>query len=626
MVALTDFTVLTELATAGTPATSVPSYTAITSYVMAGEGITLSRGRSSERDSTAQAGTAGVTVRNTDQRFTMGNGSSPYAPLQIRRPCRFRVTYSASTYALWQGFVDDWGNGREHLTGKARLSLSDRIARAGAKMTNQLAFDMLADSPQVLYRLDEPSGAATVQNAVTPTPVFEMVVPAGAPGATATFGTSGAPSPDGTTMLTLARAGLNSGKYLNGPSVVSGSGSGFTIEAWARRSTLAGGSGDQIVAAFPDANLHLVIDQAGTVSLVGLTATVTSTATTTTTELSHVAATVDAALDVTLYVNGVASGTGNLIASATAFNAFTIGGVYDGGIGYVLSMFDGDIAMVAVYGSVLSAGRILSHYQGGHNGWSGELSGARFSRWCAQAGLPSAFYATDTGTSTMGAQPVAGRTLIEVLSAVADAEGGFVYVDEAGILRLSGRAARFAATVGLTLDASKAGQVLDSFGLVTNDQFLLNDYTVTIPDGYSARVQDTTSQDSYDVHDAEETLYLDSGTQALAKAQWDVYNLKTPAARSDTIDVDLVAYANSGGNVANLLNADIGTKVTVTNLPTDISSTSSLSFYIDGIRHRITKSQWIVSLTTSPVGQYASVALLNDATLGKLDTGGVLAW
>jgi hypothetical protein len=221
---------------------------------------------------------------------------------------------------------------------------------------------------------------------------------------------------------------------------------------------------------------------------------------------------------------------------------------------------------------------------------------------------------------------MAGVKLLDALRAVAEAENGVVYTTAAGVLTFAVRSARYAAPVGLTLDATKAGQLADGFQLDTDDSLLVNDLTVTRPLGATQRVIDATSVTNYDTHENSVTLYLDSDTQALAAAQWQVFTSSNPVPRSSTIEVDVVAFANSGGNVAQLLTADVGTRIQVTTLPSDVSASSTADLFIEGIAPSVTKDTITIALTLSPVGASGSVFVFDDAVYGRFDSGGVFAY
>ena len=225
----------------------------------------------------------------------------------------------------------------------------------------------------------------------------------------------------------------------------------------------------------------------------------------------------------------------------------------------------------------------------------------------------------------MAAQSTLGRSLLELLREVAEAELGVVYVDSAGVLTLGVRGARYTAAVALTLDATKPGQVADGFSADTDDGLMVNDYTVSRPEGATQRVVDAASVAAYDTQSDSATLYVDDDDQAKTSAEWRVYVSSQPQPRTSTLTVDLVAFVNSGGTAANLLGVEIGDRVQVTNLPSDVSASSTLDLFVEGVAWSIQKDRITCTLTTSPLGASGSVFVFDNATYGKFDTGGVFA-
>jgi hypothetical protein len=614
MVQLTDFTFAVEMATGSTPRTASPSYTAITSYVMAGEGITLSRGRGSEQDSTAQPGRASVALRNTDNRFTMGNGSSPYAPLQLRRPCRFRVTYSATTYDRWQGFVDDWGNRRSDLTGVARLSLSDRLARAGkVTLKSALVQAMLADGALAVFPFDDTAGSPAAVDASGSGASLAVGFVGSTATASVTFGVEGAPGPDDSTKVAFTPQDAFSGYQLAGDAsaLTSIGTSNRTIECWITVPTTQAWA----QTVWDLASSSLAVNTDGTLTASNLLITTTTTATVTDGLTHHVVVTQSVSggnVTIKIYIDGVQASS-NLVAGSlgTATAAVLVGGGNLGG-----ARFSGSISHLGVYLGVLSDPTILDHYGAGAS-WSPETTTARFNRLCADAGLPSAFYATSgTTDTTMGPQPTAGRTLLDVLGECAAVEGGVLYVSDTGVLTLATSGSRYNTSVGLTLDSTKAGQVVSDVELVTNDGLLINDSSAARNDGPVQRTIDATSVANYDTQSESVTLPFALDVIALNWTQWRVGQFDTPAPRLESVTVNVVGYANSGGNVANLLNAEIGTKVQITNLPTDVSSSSTLTLMIEGVRDEWRKDDYLITFTTSPIGLNDTVWILGTDLLG----------
>ena len=608
MANLTDFTFSVELATGSTPRTASPSYTAVTSYVMAGDTISLSRGRSSEQESTAQAGRANVTLRNTDNRFTMGNGSSPYAPLQLRRPCRFRVTYSGTTYDRWQGFVDDWGNRRDETTGVARLSLSDRLARAAkSDLRSWLVTEILSDSPVYYLPMGDASGSTSTSDAVDGSLVLTPKSSGASSQSSYTFGGTSGPGIDGETALTINGPGNAVDSYsFTGTTTKSLGSSVRTLEMYVNVPAAASMDQELVNMSW----LRLAVDSAGRLnsssgsspavgpSIVGrgwlhVMAVVTSVPAT-------------PSIDWIVYVDGVDHGSGS------NFGVSSLGTDGDISIGFGLV---GSVAHVAVHSSDLTA-RIDSRLSAA-TGWAPETTTARFNRLCASAALPSAFYATSgTTDTTMDPQPVAGKSLLSALTEVADVEGGTLFVSNTGVLTLATSDTRYNTSVGLTLDSTKAGQVVSDVELITNDATLINDSTASRPNGPTQRTYDSTSVTNYDKHDESATLLCALDTIALNWTQWRVGSYKTPAPRLESVTVNVVGYANSGGNVANLLNADIGTKLQITNLPSDVSSSGSLSLLVEGVRDEWAKDAYRITFTTSPIGLNDTVWKLGTSLLG----------
>jgi hypothetical protein len=202
-----DFTAVVEVAFDDTPRSSAPTYTDVTTYVRAASIPSMSRGRSNEFDPQAQAGRAQVEFKNTDNRFTVGNDSSPYAPLQIRRPIRFRMAYGGSVYPLWQGFIDSWGNGRDETTGVAEVEASDRLARAASvRLKGLVSAEILADSPSAYYTLGDDGESLTAgdQSTVLGNPPLTI---GGDEANAVVFADGAAPGPDGGTVVSFTVEG-----------------------------------------------------------------------------------------------------------------------------------------------------------------------------------------------------------------------------------------------------------------------------------------------------------------------------------------------------------------------------------------------------------------------------------
>lgn len=100
-----DPVITVEIAFATLPLEPAPSWEDVSAYVL--EWWT-SRGRNRALDR-IEAGTAGLRLDNMDRRFDPTNTAGPYYPnvLPVRR-LRISAVYSAATYYIYDGYVDEW--------------------------------------------------------------------------------------------------------------------------------------------------------------------------------------------------------------------------------------------------------------------------------------------------------------------------------------------------------------------------------------------------------------------------------------------------------------------------------------------------------------------------------------
>lgn len=639
MVSMSDFTTTVQVHMSASPRIWLgpgAAWTDLSSFVRMAEPITCQRGRSNEFDAQAQPGTASWQFRNSDGRFTVGNSSSPYAPVQIRRQCRVRVAYGAFTYELWRGLVDSWGSGRDQTLGVARVKASDRLARSGQALPAALIGEMLTDSPSVLYPLGDAEFSTTAGD-VSGNSAASLSVSQVGSGGSVDFGAGEAPGPDVGTVAAFTRSNATNGKRLLSPSSASlpltGSTSGHTIEAVVRPSSASAQMSAARTFFATVTYVDLGVSSTGKARVVftdgdtvGVT-TLTGTTTLPTSSPTHLAVTMSApsggSITARLYVNGVQEATTTFsLGNNIRCNAITVGG-HSGG-----DMWDGQISHVASYRSELSAARVAAHADG-LDGWTGETSGDRFTRLCRIAGLsPLVGVGTTvvgTPAATMGPQPTKGKPLLTALREVAEAELGVVYVAADGVLTFATRETRYNAPVALTLYADRPGHVGGDFEVNTDDALICNDYTVERIGGATQRVVDQASVDAYDTAAESAALYVGTDDQALTAAQWRVNTTSEPQPRPSSLTVDVVAFANSGGNVAALLGIEVGARVQVRNLPADVTGSTTLDVFVEGVRWVIDKNSIKATLTASPIGAAGAVFILDDATYGALDGVGVLA-
>lgn len=628
-----DFTFLVELAPAATPATSAPSYLDVTSYVLLSDSATLSRGREDEGSTDAQPGRASWTMANSGGAFTPGDTGSAFAPFQLRRPFRWSVTVDGRSYTLWQGFLDSVDAFRDGTTAKVRLSCSDRIARLGKAVLPRLAdYEVGSDVTTASYVMPlrgydflRPGGSLGAI-ATSTTTIGETKTPGGS----LTFSSgNGVGGEESDAVAEFRRASTSSGQFL----AVNGNGytsfpTTWTIEAMVNPSTLTA----MVAVATGQYDQYRAVQYA---SLLGISSsgvayfqsadpvnpfTLFGTSRLVPNAWNHIAVTGNITTPLaTLYVNGVAEATRASAISSLVNDVLFVGGVPDYTSYSTWAPFDGYVAYAGWVNAELSSTRIAAHAST-MTGYSGEVTTARFSRVMARTSTPSALYAAPTaGNVRVGAQQIHGRSALDVINEITSADGGFVYADSDGIVQYAAPATRYNAAVGVTLDAAKSGQLLSDVEFETNDALLVNSITYTAADGSIVTSSDTTSIASFDTHDLTATIPVLDASIAGSVASWVLATRATPTPRSNRIDINVVGYKASGGNVAQLLAAEVGTRLRVTNLPDDLTPSNTLDLFVEGITHRISKGEWVMSLTTSPVGRYGQAFTINDATNGVID-------
>lgn len=618
---LGDFAFRVDFAPDDGPRAATPVYTSIASHVKLGDGpLVMQRGRSNEQ-SGAQPGTGSMSLGNTDGRFTMGNATSPYAPLKLRRPVRCRVTYDGITYPLWQGHVDDWGNVSQSTVGRARLSMSDRLARAaGTPMRSAIEAEIHSDAPVGLWPLTDIPGSRSAASSGT-----EFGAAAVLPNfytdalwdARIVFGADFTPGPDSLTAADFGTDGFE-GEYLRAVADGTFTATGFTMEAWVDVPTLPIPTAVFKVVDWQTLILEITDQGLVTSYINGVGTAATSTLTVHGSGWHHIAATwtvVGTTATIRVYVDGALSGSTSFAYGSTieAGAEVTIGADY---VPVNTNMYAGSMSHVAVHAQALSAARIADHANAGR-GWVGETSTARFLRHCRNAGLQATQYAADgTGHTEMGPQPQAGSSLFDVLTACADAENGVLYVDADGVLRFSARTIRYNTTPQLVLDATKAGHVHAEAEVRTDTLLLVNNATATRPGGTPQTVVNQVSFDDYDDASKTRTLHVKDDVICLNWAQWQVAANGEPLQRLESVDVDVVSFVASGGVLGDLLNTDINARIQATNLPAASSGTTTLDLFVEGIQHRVEKSRWVLRFITSPVGINDGIWQLGQGLLG----------
>lgn len=303
---------------------------------------------------------------------------------------------------------------------------------------------------------------------------------------------------------------------------------------------------------------------------------------------------------VTLYRNGVSIGTSGpfTMTQQPAWNQVTVGGrdkTVDG-VGRV------NVSHVQVYDYPLGGNALAVQWYVGAQG-RGTAASVDTSTFRIQKLLQfRALYGGNpfvslnvNGTNPVyiGPQEVAGNPL-DAIRAVGATEDGVFFIggDGYGVWQL--RNYRFNAPSAVTLDADQ----LDPGSLTyRGDDFgLVNDVTAGRPDGATVRYVNQASIADSGSRKASLTAIPQTDTDLSILAAWRVNTYGVQRNRITGVRVSLL---NNPAQIRALLTLEIGSKITVTNLPSQ-APTSSKELFVEGWDEVIGENEWSILFNTSP--------------------------
>ena len=543
----------------------------------------------------------------------------------------------AST-SLWVGYVEavnaEWEDGYRPVV---NVECSDRLARLQRKsLPSMILGEQLYDSPWAAWPLSESTSSGFGNRSNKPGVSSLAITPLGT-GGTLTCAVEGsAPGPDSLTGATFARSSASNGKYLYASSLGTTwddyEAAGVTLECYFKIAatgyqaglvSAAAGPGEGGLSIYVNASAKLAIEYytpTGTLVLVSTTTLVADT-------WYHAAVTVTPSATA-LYLNGTAEATYAAMPALKPLVALYVGAYYEPTFMTLGNLFSGAIANVAAYPSVVSSTRMTEHgrVRDTLTSYTGESSENKFKRICRISGLPDADRTLQYGDSgatsaTMSTFAVAGDSCYSALDKVATTEAGAVYVNRSGQIVLQSRDYRDAQLSQFNLPA-RAVSSDTSFTL--DMQTMINDVTVSRPDGAEVRYVDSASVTAYDTHDASFEIFASTDAAVAEMAAWEASANAYPSQRVGDITVDLVT-ASLEVPVQTILAAEVGTWFKVTDLPASTSPTGSVDLFVEGITDRITASSWERSIVGSPASTSA-VWILDDDALSILDDTTVLGF
>lgn len=597
-------------------APSLRTWTDISDYVELDREFTITGGRSNERSQADANQLSGLWLDNRDGRFTFGNTSGPYGSgIQLGRPIRLIADPLDGTENVrFLGFIDEWPlewDGTD-ATAYAPISASSRISRMGytAKLKSIIETEMLADSPVAYYTMGEASGATQANDSSgnnAPPLTF-----AGDPAAAApTFGSATGP---GTDSLTACE--FTGGRYLyGGGHTASSSG---TLECFFLASAVpplavgvatdtSGGTG----------GLSLVINASGqmVVQTDPFTTLLTGPANICDGSTHHAAVAVTSSSAI-LYIDGV-----NVASTGSGVTYASTGNLWAGAASAQVPTFTGVLAHVAKYNTNLSPTRIAAHASAGLTGFVEALD-ARADRYLSYAGVPTSETNTEASNVTVQHIDTTDKQAIELMRILETTEGGVLYDERDGTTTLHSRGHRYTTSSSFTLDMAQQHVEADYRPTVDRTEILNDVIAKDISSVYSGHKFDATSDDAYGPMTASvETASTDDDAPQ-NHASWLVSAYKDPRVRVPSLTVDATAQVGKTPNCATVMAATMGTKITVSNHPSQAQA-SSADYFIEGWTEVYAHESLRITWNLSPSAPWDQVLVIGDATRGVIGTNPV---
>lgn len=616
-----------EIAWASQPFSGALTWTDISSDVQLKSGIPITFGRQDQYSQT-QASTFKVTVDNQSGKYSPDNtGSVLYPNVLIGKAARVTATEGAGFFPRVYGYVDSitvsW-NDETGLWSNVDITCVDLLKVAARRLLtdNIVSTYYLADSPADYWDLGDTDGTVNPRNRTGVT-ILRSDKNLYASDSAVTYGSGTGVSTDGLSAVQVVNSRLLAAAS---PSYGVHNAATFTAEGFIRLENGSASTQYDVITLIADGasagttrSFFLSVLDTATTGWGSGGASLTGTTSLLDGATHHVACTFDGTT-FRLYVDGAQE------ASSTpgAFSWPT-----DSYIGTVASSANSPIASpsttltadhVAFYTTALSAAKITTHASSGLTGFSGETSGARFTRIAALFGITPTVVAP-MGTATMGPlKDVDGRSLLDLLQEVQDTENGQFYVDPSGNLTLVGRSSLYNQATALSL---AAGSYEADIQFTLDDTLLMNDFTATGTSGLPQEYVSATSVANYGTVSGATTLNTTDDAEAMAYAQWRV-GTGNPLTRAPQISVDLMTQQTLvPGLLAAWWAVTPGERVTVSGLPGSAPATS-VSLQVQGWTETLSDSGYDVQINTS--GVPIQGWLLGDAVLSVLGTTTTLVY
>lgn len=625
-----------------TPPYATPSWWDITEWCT---DLKTMLGRNHELQQTVPS-TCTLVLDNRDARFNPWNTTGPYAALGAglvpQQPVRVIITWQGQDYPVFYGYVDSWiPKLIDPVSADIVITATDILGmlQAADLLSTAYSDQVTADNPAGYYRMNDPSGIiCTDITGHGNTGFYQGAV---------NLLAQGALLGDPDAAVDLAGTG-----YITLPTGLAPTGNNpFTWELWVNLDQPAPTEGYAVVVAnmignpqsvavdiFPNYLQFYGYDPAGVLWCdMGTAPAVLDPG------WHHVAATYDGNI-ASLYLDGTlaASQPAAVHAGLAAPSQFDVGAFP----GSTFAPLDAKVDELAVYTYALSAAQIATHYNLGGFAYQVQPSGVRFQAVCTAAGIPAGLvYVPNAGDSMVqgATTSLVGTKVAEYMQTLRNTEQGELIQGTDGRLSFFNRHYVLTTATSTTSQATfedAAGATffynLVGFTPGRDNLDLWNEVVGSAqpgpgnppnPSGAPQVYRNAASIAQYGKRSYPSLtgLLTTSDAEVLSLVQWVGSLYSTPKDRVRAIQMD--SAINAGGDLPQMLGRQFLDRITVIYHGGNGGTAFTQDSYIEGIEMQVTANPGLLTTTwhLSPANT-APYLILDDATLGLLDSGRTLAY
>lgn len=253
-----------------------------------------------------------------------------------------------------------------------------------------------------------------------------------------------------------------------------------------------------------------------------------------------------------------------------------------------------------------------------------QFTGERIRSLIGLAGLSSQFLSLQRGvTEVLGLDP--SGDVLTLCQETENAEAGFFFVDRQGIITFLDRHSRFQNTrlksVQATFtDSQYSGLAVDfSIAQMFNDVRFTRTEVEALPPPVEQQCTDDSAIADFGRKQHSETIPVISDAEAFERAQFWCDRYGAPKERPTPVVVRM--RRNVADLFFKLASRDLLDRIQLVRTPLGIPPSVTFTGLIEQLEHRITKTEWDVTLGISPidVDDAQNYLVLDDATLGQLN-------